>query len=223
MLLLRTGLVSFGQALYYCLGAYAAGGMGTAFYASDVILLRCSPAPPPPAFSPSSWGSSSRNTADIFFGMLSLAFSMILYGLLVKSEALGTTDGFNIRLPTVFGVRPVEASVRYVVFVRGVRRRHPRRRCCVYRYLRRRRWGSLAPAIKDNELRVEYMGASVRRRDPRQVRDRRRPRRHRWSARGDHGRAHRSGNGVLDHLRRIRLRDDPSRHRERGRAVPRRR
>ncbi|NBS56069.1 MAG: branched-chain amino acid ABC transporter permease, partial [Betaproteobacteria bacterium] len=27
MLLLRAGLVSFGQALYYCLGAYAAGGI----------------------------------------------------------------------------------------------------------------------------------------------------------------------------------------------------
>jgi len=28
MLLLRAGLVSFGQALYYCLGAYAAGALG---------------------------------------------------------------------------------------------------------------------------------------------------------------------------------------------------
>ena len=28
MLLLRCGLVSFGQALYYCLGAYAAGMLG---------------------------------------------------------------------------------------------------------------------------------------------------------------------------------------------------
>ena len=33
---------------------------------------------------------------DIFFAMLSLAFSMILYGLLVKSSALGSTDGFNL-------------------------------------------------------------------------------------------------------------------------------
>ena len=33
---------------------------------------------------------------DIFFAMLSLAFSMILFGLLVKSSELGSTDGFGL-------------------------------------------------------------------------------------------------------------------------------
>ena len=41
----------------------------------------------------------------IFFGLLSLALSMILYGVLVKSEALGSTDGINILPSTVFGIR----------------------------------------------------------------------------------------------------------------------
>ena len=40
MMLLRAGLVSFGQALYYCLGAYAAGGLGRLLGVS----LRKSPA-----------------------------------------------------------------------------------------------------------------------------------------------------------------------------------
>ena len=31
---------------------------------------------------------------------------MILYGLLVKTEALGSTDGFNILPSTLFGMRP---------------------------------------------------------------------------------------------------------------------
>ena len=38
MLLLRAGLVSFGQALYFCLGAYAACGIGRFFGISDIFL-----------------------------------------------------------------------------------------------------------------------------------------------------------------------------------------
>jgi branched-chain amino acid transport system permease protein len=96
----------------------------------------------------------------IFFGLLSLALSMILYGLLVKTEALGSTDGFNIAPSTLFGVRPAPDWVRYSVLisaaaVAGI--------CAliVHRYLNTP-LGRLAPAIKDNEIRVEYMGASAR-------------------------------------------------------------
>ena len=37
MLLMRAGLVSFGQALYYCIGAYTAGGLARAFGVSDLF------------------------------------------------------------------------------------------------------------------------------------------------------------------------------------------
>jgi branched-chain amino acid transport system permease protein len=86
---------------------------------------------------------------------------MILYGLLVKNEALGSTDGFNILPSTLFGKRPSADWVRYSVMA-----------CAavvalvaaafVHRYLNTP-LGRLAPAIKDNEIRVEYMGASARR------------------------------------------------------------
>ena len=36
----------------------------------------------------------------IFFAMLTLALSMVLYGALVKSDALGGSDGFNVGRPT---------------------------------------------------------------------------------------------------------------------------
>ena len=39
----------------------------------------------------------------IFFAMLSLALSMILYGALVKSSALGSTDGFNLHATSFAG------------------------------------------------------------------------------------------------------------------------
>ena len=39
VLLMRTGLVSFGQGLYYCLGAYAAVSVGRIFKLPDSILM----------------------------------------------------------------------------------------------------------------------------------------------------------------------------------------
>ena len=38
-LLMRTGLVSFGQGLYYCLGAYTAGSLGLSLGIKDAVLL----------------------------------------------------------------------------------------------------------------------------------------------------------------------------------------
>jgi hypothetical protein len=91
----------------------------------------------------------------------SLALSMILYGLLVKSEALGSTDGFNILPSTLFGIRPGAEWVRYAVLVSAAAVALVAA-LLVHRYLETP-LGRLAPAIKDNEIRVEYMGASARR------------------------------------------------------------
>ena len=159
MLLLRAGLVSFGQALYYCLGAYAAGALGRFFGIADVFaqMLCGALAAGLAAFI---LGFLLAKYRGIFFGLLSLALSMILYGLLVKNEALGSTDGFNILPSTLFGVRPGRDWVRYAVFAvaAGVSLGLA---LLVHRYLGTP-LGRLAPAIKDNEIRVEYMGASAR-------------------------------------------------------------
>ena len=160
MLLLRAGLVSFGQALYYCLGAYAAGGIGRFFGISDIFLQMLAGALTAGFFA-FVLGFLLARYRGIFFGLLSLALSMILYGLLVKSQALGSTDGFNILPSTLIGIRPGPEWVRYAVlasaavvalFLAFI----------VHRYSRTP-LGRLAPAIKDNEIRVEYMGASARR------------------------------------------------------------
>ncbi|HVJ10535.1 MAG TPA: branched-chain amino acid ABC transporter permease, partial [Burkholderiales bacterium] len=90
MLLLRAGLVSFGQALFYCLGAYAAGALGRFLGISDIFaqMLAGAAAAGLAAFI---LGFLLAKYRGIFFGLLSLALSMILYGLLVKNEALGST------------------------------------------------------------------------------------------------------------------------------------
>lgn len=159
MLLLRAGLVSFGQALYYCLGAYAAGALGRFVGIADIFVQMLAGALVA-GFAAFVLGFLLAKYRGIFFGLLSLALSMILYGLLVKNEALGSTDGFNILPSTLFGIRPGPQWVRYAVmasaavvsFLLAL---------IVHRYLRTP-LGRLAPAIKDNEIRVEYMGASAR-------------------------------------------------------------
>ena len=160
MLLLRAGLVSFGQALYYCTGAYAAGALGRYFKVGDLVAQMAvgAVAAGLVAFV---LGFLLARYRGIFFGLLSLALSMILYGLLVKNEALGSTDGINILPSTIFGIRPAAGWVRYSVAVTGGA---VALACAllVHRFLRTP-LGRLAPAIKDNEIRVEYMGASARR------------------------------------------------------------
>jgi branched-chain amino acid transport system permease protein len=90
--------------------------------------------------------------------MLSLAFSMILYGLLVKSSALGSTDGFNVAPSTVAGAKAGQFG--YLVFLLTVG--SAAFSCVLLDAYLRSHLGRLAPAVRDNELRVEYMGASVR-------------------------------------------------------------
>ena len=159
MLLLRAGLVSFGQALYYCIGAYTAGGLARAFKIGDIFVQMFAGAALA-ALVALVLGFLLARYRGIFFGLLSLALSMIFYGLIVKSETLGSTDGFNLLKATLLGVRPEEAWVRYAVAIAAA---------CValgaafliHRFLNTP-LGRLGPAIKDNEIRVEYMGASVR-------------------------------------------------------------
>ena len=160
VVLWRAGLVSFGQALYYCAGAYAVAltarwsGVTDAFLlvligglAAGLVAVVI--------------GFLLARYREIFFAMLSLAFSMILYGVLVKTESLGSTDGFTISTPTFLGYAPhghklgtalywltlavdAIAAVAVGAYFRSVA-------------------GALAMPIRDNEIRVEFLGISVTR------------------------------------------------------------
>lgn len=159
MVLWRAGLVSFGQALYYCLGGYAVGLAGRYFGWSDAIgLIVLGTAV---AFGVAVViGFIISRYREIFFAMLSMAFSMILYGVLVKTEVLGSTDGFNVVLPTFLGWAPHDAQVPLanyylslvMVVIAGV----------LLRGYLASTLGHLDRAIRDNEVRVEYLGVSAR-------------------------------------------------------------
>ncbi len=159
VLLMRTGLVSFGQGLYYALGAYAVGMAPDLLGVHDAVLMVLA-GTVAAAVVGLVLGLLLARYRAIFFAMLSLAFSMILYGLLVKSPALGSTDGFNAAATTVAGLALTGAVARYALFALACLAAFAAT-ALLHRYLASH-LGRLTPAVRDNELRVEYMGASVR-------------------------------------------------------------
>jgi branched-chain amino acid transport system permease protein len=158
LLLMRSGLVSFGHGLYYGLGAYAAGMSVNYLGIGDAVPLLLGGIA---VAGVTGWilGFLLARYREIFFAVLNLAFSMILYGALVKSAALGSTDGFGLPRPSFLGYQPADDMVGLtmymmtvvVVLVAGF---------VVHRYLRSAR-GHVGEAVRENELRVEYLGTSV--------------------------------------------------------------
>jgi ABC-type branched-subunit amino acid transport system permease subunit len=160
MLLWRTGLVSFGQGLFYGAGAYTVGVLPQYVAITDALLLVAIAAIGAGLLA-FLLGFLLRRYREIFFAMLCMAFSMIFYGVLVKSESLGSTDGFNVVQTSYFGYVPADPQemqrILYVVTAIAAWL------AClfVHRYLAST-MGSLTRAIRDNELRVEYLGFSAK-------------------------------------------------------------
>jgi branched-chain amino acid transport system permease protein len=159
MLQMRAGLVSFGQGLFYCLGAYIAGMAGYFWGITDAFLLLFAGAAACVILS-MILGFLLVRYREIFYANFSLALSMILYGLLVKAEILGSTDGFNVPHSTFLGFAPEGETLKITIFVLTI--------VVVYlvavvlhRYLSST-YGYMGDAIRQNEIRVEYLGASVR-------------------------------------------------------------
>jgi ABC-type branched-subunit amino acid transport system permease subunit len=160
MLLWRTGLVSFGQGLFYGAGAYMVGVVPQYVAITDALLLVAIAAIGAGLLA-FLLGFLLRRYREIFFAMLCMAFSMIFYGVLVKSESLGSTDGFNVVQTSYLGYVPADPQemqrILYVVTAVAAWL------AClfVHRYLEST-MGNLTRAIRDNELRVEYLGFSAK-------------------------------------------------------------
>jgi len=156
VLLMRAGLVSFGQGLYFCLGGYAVGAAGKYWNLGDAFVLLALAVAVSVAVA-ALLGLLLARYREIFFAMFTMAFSMILYGLLSKSQALGSTDGFNVSHATFLGYAPVALQgwlyAAAVVLSMAVA-------IALQRYLRSG-MGYAGDAIRENEIRVEYLGISV--------------------------------------------------------------
>ncbi len=158
LVMMRSGVVPFGQGLVFAAGGYAAALAFNRLGFTDILglsalggisaLLIAAPFAPLLA-----------RYRGIFFAMLTLALSMVLYGVLVKTEALGGSDGFNVTQPTLFGGRAPAGQVQLLLWcvtatLSCVLAALVRVYCDSHR-------GLLSMAVRENELRVEYLGQSV--------------------------------------------------------------
>lgn len=160
VVLLQAGQVSFGHALFFGIAAYGAAFIGKWMAGGELISMLL-------------LGTFSALLVGllvglfvvryryIFFGMLNLALSMILYSVLEKFyHYTGGDDGMQLRRPTVLGVEleraPFEALLCYGGIVLAVIVAW-----AVSRFLDSPT-GHMLKTIKTNETRLEYLGVSAR-------------------------------------------------------------
>ncbi|MBJ57619.1 MAG: branched-chain amino acid ABC transporter permease [Rickettsiales bacterium] len=159
LMLMRTGLISFGHGMYYCLGGYSVAmcynflGITEAVFLVLISIIVS-------FFVSLILGFFVRKFRGIFFAMLNLALSMILFGIIVKSISLGSTDGFGIKDISYLGLYNKEStrlnllSYFFILVTSGISM------FCVMKYLNSPA-GKMLDAIKENEIRSSYLGINV--------------------------------------------------------------
>ena len=159
LVLMRAGLISFGHGLYYCLGGYTVAiaynflNVKDAFFLLSIVIIFG-------GLVSYLLGFFVRKFRGIFFAMMNLALSMILFGIIVKSVSLGSTDGFGIKELTYFGYKSSEQIRLHIVsyfFIISVTF------LCIFlvsKYIKSP-IGKMVLAIKDNEIRANYLGINV--------------------------------------------------------------
>ena len=158
-ILIISGQVSFGHALFVCAGGYAVAFAARSFPHLDSALLLVV-GTVVGAILGVVVGSFVVRYRGIFFGMLNLALSMVLFAVLGKFFTLtGGTDGLRLERSPFFGVMMERDAFETVLLI-----------TCVIlalllgwlvqRYLRSVA-GQALSAIKTNETRLEYVGISA--------------------------------------------------------------
>ncbi len=158
VILWRTGLISFGHALFFGFGAYTAALLQRAGVTDAFVLLFAGTLTA--GLLAYGLGFLLRKYRAIYFALLNMAFSMILYGVLAKSAVLGSTDGFGVHPPTFLGFTLsidggahqtlLFALTVIIVFFVAL---------ACHMYLRST-LGFMTMAVRENEIRVEYLGYS---------------------------------------------------------------
>jgi ABC-type branched-subunit amino acid transport system permease subunit len=161
VLLLQAGQVSFGHAMFFAIGAYSAAFWGKYMGVGDILLYLLLGGVSSTIFG-LIVGLFVVRYREIFFGMLNLAFSMVLWSLLEKMfHYTNGADGIRVARPGLAGMQFTPEVFQYVVLY-----------VClvvaivaffgVQRYLESP-LGHMLRAIKANETRLEYLGTSARR------------------------------------------------------------
>ena len=161
VLLLQAGQVSFGHAMFFATGAYSAAFWGKYVGSGDILLYIAL------------GGISSTviglvvgmfvvRYREIFFGMLNLAFSMVLWSLLEKMfHYTNGADGIRVARPGLLGFSFTPETFQYVILYVSLA-------IAIIAFYAVQRYldsplGHMLRAMKSNETRLEYLGMSARR------------------------------------------------------------
>jgi branched-chain amino acid transport system permease protein len=161
ILLLQAGQVSFGHAMFFATGAYAAAFWGKYVGSGDILLYLVLGAVSSTLFG-LIVGMFVVRYREIFFGMLNLAFSMVLWSLLEKMfHYTNGADGIRVARPGLLGFSFTPETFQYVILYVSLLMAGAAF-FGVQRYLDSP-LGHMLRAIKSNETRLEYLGTSARR------------------------------------------------------------
>ncbi|MHB1198892.1 MAG: branched-chain amino acid ABC transporter permease [Polaromonas sp.] len=160
IVLIRAGQVSFGHAMFASLAGYGAAFMARAWQLDALLLIALSSALA--ALVGAVIGLFIVRYRGIFFGMLNLALSMVLFSVLGKFGAVtGGTDGLRFDRPTLGFIHlereGFETALLVLALVLAMIAGW-----VVQRYFASVSGQALA-AIKTNETRLEYLGISAQR------------------------------------------------------------
>lgn len=153
-----TGMVSFGHAMFYGLGAYASAFVLVKWSIQSIefaILMGIV------------WslivglfvGYLSVRTHYIFFAMITLGFGQVLHSISIKWYTVtGGSDGIiGVSRPDLFGFINISPTINYYYFVLGV--------VAISTYIlwriKNSPFGQTLKAIRDNPQRAEFVGINV--------------------------------------------------------------
>lgn len=166
LLLGYTGLLSFGHGAYFAAGAYTVAMISKYLpqaYSLEILI-------PAALFSSMLlsliFGFVCVRHTKIFFSILALSLSMLLFSLLFKLYHItGGSDGLRVPLPTIFGIsfkgvrRPEFLLGTYYYILLGMFTIS----FLVMKGIINSPFGKALQAIRDNEIRAELIGIRVRR------------------------------------------------------------
>ena len=160
IILIRAGQVSFGNALFLAVGGYAVSFAARLWHLDALLLIVLGTAAG--TATGALLGLFVVRYRGIFFGMLNLAFSMMLFAVLGKfGEVTGGTDGLRFDRPTLAGRLldrdGFESALLGLALLAAVAA------CLLVRRYFDSVSGQRLAAIKTNETRLEYLGISARR------------------------------------------------------------
>jgi branched-chain amino acid transport system permease protein len=158
LLLGTTGLLSFGQAAFYGVGAYTVGLLATkaGFAPLPALLLA-------PVFGGAAAGLIGFfcvRLSGVHFAMLTLAFGQLVFAIVFKWYGFTGGDngiqGIPIRLlPGGIDISSTQAMYYFALVVVGISAE-------ILRRIRSSPFGATLKAIRENKQRAEYLGVNVK-------------------------------------------------------------